>query len=228
MKNLFLALLLANILFLGWRLWIAPSEVPAEKLAKQGPEPQLAAVVRNVDAKKADAAADAVPADAAEQRCLRVGPIAEGGLADTLRGSLAARGIGVVLTSEEGQIWVGHWVQLESVASRQEADAVAARLAAGGLPDAYVLQNSPPFSVSLGVFRDRERADAVVAQARKLGFRPQVTDRYRAGLQFWLNLTIPAGMAITTDEIGRQAGQIVRTEQVDCAGGSIGAAAASD
>lgn len=219
MRNLFLALLLANLLFLGWRLWVAPPEVPADRLLNRGPEPDIAATP--VAASGRTGAARAGAANGAS-RCLRIGPIADAQLADTLRSSLNRRGIGATTTSEEGQVWVGHWVQLESVASRKEADAIAARLAAGGLPDAYILQTSPPFSISLGVFRDKERADKVVAAATRLGFRPQMTNRYRAGLQYWLAAIVPPGAALSVDDLGRESGQILRAEPVACPADSIG------
>lgn len=214
MKNVFLALLLANLLFLGWRLWVAPPEVPATELIGRGPEPDIAATTPRRAARAGDDVAAGTVST--ELRCLRIGPMADGQLADSLRSSLAGRGIPATATSEEGQIWVGHWVQLESVASRQEADAIAARLAESGLPDAYVLQTSPPFSISLGVFRDRQRADKVAAEASRLGFKPQMTDRYRAGLQYWLAVQVPAGKALSVEDLARESGQILRAEPMAC------------
>jgi hypothetical protein len=214
-RNLFLALLLANLLFLAWQRWVAPPEVPANVLRSAGSEPRLVAV------------AAAVPTDPGRRlpvppngQCMRIGPIADGLAADRLRASLTAGGFDALAASEEGQVWVGHWVQLESVPSREEADRIVARLAAGGLPDAYVLQNAAPFSISLGVFRDRERADAVAAAARRLGFRPQTTDRFRSGTQYWLSVVVPAGRQLP-EKLGQESGQILRAEQVACPAGGM-------
>jgi hypothetical protein len=212
-RNLFLALLFANLAFLGWRLWVAPAEVAPDRLLSRGKEPDLAASAPAVT-KGGGGAGPTARTEA--YRCLRIGPIADGQVADTLHSSMISRDIKVDLNTEEGQIWVGHWVQLESVATRQEADVIAARLTAGGLPDAYVLQTAPPFSISLGVFRDRARADNIVAQATRLGFRPQISDRYRAGLQYWLAAEVPAGSSLPLEELGRQTGQILRAEPVTC------------
>ena len=110
-------------------------------------------------------------------------------------------------------------MQLESVASRDEADRIVARLTAGGLPDAYVFQTSPPFSVSLGVFRDRDRAEKVAQAATSLGFHPQTTDRYRSGLQYWLSVALPPGRTLPLNELGRESGQILRAEPVACTPG---------
>ena len=231
MKNLFLALLLANLLFLGWQHWIAPPDVPAMRLLSPSPEQDITPAATVAGSAGKGSRVQPAPANGPQTasstagRCIRIGPIADGQMADMLRARLAGKGFEARTAAEEGQIWVGHWVQLESVASREEADRLATRLAAGGLPDAYVLQTSPPFSISLGVFRDRDRADKVAAAAAQLGFRPQTTDRYRAGIQYWLTAAIPAGQAVPLDELGRESGQILRADQVTCPTGSVGGTA---
>jgi hypothetical protein len=218
MKNVFLALLLANLLFFGWQQWIAPPDVPPLRLRSPGPEQEIA------QAPTSRGGTAGAAAGASDRSCMRIGPLTDGPLADTLRGRLADQGFEAVIAAEEGQVWVGHWVQIENVPSREEADRIAARLAAGGLPDAYVLQNSPPFSVSLGVFRARDRADKVAVAAGALGFHPQTTDRYRAGTQYWLTVTVPAGRTLPLADLGRQSGQILRSDQVACPTDSAGVA----
>ncbi len=224
MRNLFLALLLANLLFLGWQHWVAPPEVPAAELLSAGQEPRIETLAQAAASETGGQSGGAmrlpVPPNG---RCVRIGPIAEGQTADTLRARLTAAGFDAATAAGEGQVWVGHWVQLESVASREEADRVVTRLAAGGLPDAYVLQTSPPFSISLGVFRDRERAEAVASAATRLGFRPRTTGRYRAGTQYWLTVVVPPGRALPLNTLGQETGQILRAEQVSCPADPIGA-----
>lgn len=232
-RNLFLALLLANLLFFGWKQWIAPPDVPAARLRSPGPEPEITAAGRAGQRAAGTPApagvakgGDAGPGSAmpVAGSCVRIGPITDGQVGDSLRARLTASGFDATLDAEEGQIWVGHWVQLESVASREEADRLVARLAAGGLPDAYVLQTSPPFSISLGVFRDKDRADRVSAAATALGFKPQTTDRYRAGVQYWLAFVMPADKRLSLEDLGRESGQILRAEEVSCTGVEIGGA----
>lgn len=231
MRNLFLVLLLANLLFLGWRYWVAPTEVPANRLLAAGKEPAIEALNRPVAGPQDPRRSTATPSGSrrsqlpvpANSRCVRVGPIVEGALAQTVRARLSRAGFDAAASAEEGQIWVGHWVQLDSVATREEADQAVARLAAGGLPDAYVLQTSAPYSISLGVFRDRARADNVAATAARLGFRPQTTDRFRVGTQYWVNVILPAGRSLPLDALGQESGQILRAEQVVCPTASLGA-----
>ncbi|MBM4196703.1 MAG: SPOR domain-containing protein [Gammaproteobacteria bacterium] len=211
MRNLFLVLLLGNLLFWGWRVWVAPPELPAMELRTPGKEPRIALLQ--------PAGGPTAGMSAASGDCWRVGPIADPAVADALRARLDRLGFSPVLRNESGQIWVGYWVQLEPVPTREEADAMVARLSAGGLPDAYVVQTQPTFAVSLGVFRDRERADAVVATASSLGFRSQVGDRYRAGMQAWLTVRLPPGRKLPLQELGQQTGQILRSEPADCPAG---------
>jgi len=222
MRNLFLLLLLANLGFLGWSLWIAPPDVAPDRLpghdseadlTAAGPRPESASMALNAAQQK----------QGAGPRCFRIGPLVDGQLADMLRSSLNGRGVRTGMTTEEGQVWVGHWVQLEQFSSRQEADQIAARLAAGGLPDAYVLQAVPPFSISLGVFRDRARADNVVSQASRLGFKPRITDRFRAGLQYWLTAEMRPGEDLSLEDLGKESGQILRAEPMSCGSGANGA-----
>lgn len=228
MRNLFLALLLANLLFLGWRYWVAPPEVPASELVAAGSEPKIEALVDPTSGAQGRGAATASGgaarlSAARDGRCMRIGPITEGLAADKLRARLAAQGFSATTSAEEGQVWVGHWVQLESVASREEADRLVARLAAGGLPDAYVvLQAAPPFAISLGVFRDRERAEAVARQATRMGFRPRTTDRYRTGMQYWLSVVVPKGQELPMEALGQESGQILRAERANCPAEAVG------
>jgi cell division septation protein DedD len=147
---------------------------------------------------------------------MRIGPVAEASAAQRLKARLASEGFDAATVAEEGQIWVGHWVQLESVATREEAEKAVARLTAGGLPDVYILQTSPPFSISLGVFRDQARANKVAAVASSLGFRPQTRDRYRIGTQYWVSVVVPAGRSLPLQALGQESGQILRAEQVRC------------
>lgn len=238
MRNLFLALLLANLLFAGWRLWIAPPEVPPRQLKAAGREAELRVIAApqatvpqgSASGQVAGAVAGsglaapagaAAPGAAGGASCSRLGPIGDGQFADTLRATLAARGLRATTMVEAGQVWVGHWVQLESVPTREAADRMVARLAAGGLPDAYVFQSQPPFSVSLGVFRDQERADKVAAAAAALGFHPQVTDRYRSGAQYWLFLQA-APEAVQLGDLAREPGPEPKVEPVPCSAMPVG------
>jgi hypothetical protein len=230
-RNLFLALVLANLLVGAWQLWIVPGEVPATALASPSKEAELALVTADPPATRGErpaGLAETLPPGPAATggQCFRIGPLAEGGAADAVRKRLQREGISVSQSSEDGQIWVGHWVQIPNAGNRQQAEAAVSKLDAGGLPDAYVLDVAGSISISLGVFRDRQRADKVVADAQRLGFQPVVTDRHRPGVQYWLLANVPAGRSAALPDMGRESGQILRSERVPCAQAEFGAAAA--
>jgi len=220
MRNFFLALLLANLLYAGWRYWIVPPDVPADELRNVAAEAKITALARPAtDMPRATAPTRLEEPQAAgppDGDCVRIGPIAEGLAVDRLRTRLATAGFEASAFAEDGQIWVGHWVQIDSVASRQAADAMVARLAAGGVPDAYVFQTAPPFSISLGVFRDRARAEAVAGAAAKLGYRPQITDRYRPGTQYWVTVLRPGERVLPDGILDQEGGQRLPTRRIAC------------
>jgi hypothetical protein len=223
-KGLFLALLLANLLALAWQLWVAPPEIPPDRLVKANSEAELTlAVVQKAPVAAAPSSTKtAVGIFNSGDQCLRIGPLPDAALADRVSQRLQREGIVVSQSAEQGQIWVGHWVQLENVGNREAADRIVAKLSAGGVPDAYVLPSAGPVAVSLGVFRSRERADKVVTDARRLGLQPVVIDRYRVGFQYWLQAKVPAGAAARLVELTRESGQILRSDAVPCPPGAVG------
>ena len=72
-------------------------------------------------------------------------------------------------------------------------------------------------TVSLGVFRELDRAEAVRdrIQALGLGFEPAITDRTRPGALYWADLTLETGEEPDLAPLQR-AGRIIRLEQRVC------------
>ncbi|MBW7931864.1 MAG: SPOR domain-containing protein [Gammaproteobacteria bacterium] len=227
MRNLFLALLLANALFAGWRLWVAPPEVPARQLpgaAGDGVAPVLAL-------HRSEARASTVPVAGgrASQRqldgsaCIRIGPFVDGQLADRLRVRLGATGLDAGVEREEGRVRVGHEVQIEGLAARADAERMAVQLAAAGVVDARVAEGPPPFRVSLGVFADREQAGQVLAAAEALGFQPRLSDRYRPAIRYWVVVAgLSDGKLPDLAGFEGETGQLLQAEPVACPAAPVG------
>ena len=227
MKNLFLTLLLANALFLAWQFWVLPPEIDPSTLRAGGRERELplftraparARVAAPVAARTNDAPvrSDAGREASSGEDCFRVGPFAEAAAAGNARDAMTRNGWQAGESSSEGQVWLGYWVQVENLAERAEAEKIVARLTAGGVPEAYVGPAGPPFSISLGVFRERDRAEKIAATARGMGFSPLISDRYRTGTEHWLTAHLPAGQTLELARLGLDPGQIVRTEPTRC------------
>ncbi len=211
LRNLIMGLVLANLLVLAWQRWVVAPDVADPNSYAGVTEPPLELIAR-----KAESVAS-VPSAAGGARCFRLGPFSTGEAADAVAGRLAARDLPVTRSSEEGRIWVGHWVQLTAFESVEAARRAVGRLRAGSIGDAYMTQTEPTIDVSLGVFRGRRGADRVIRLARDMGFEPVTTDRFRDGVEHWVEVETSADQPL--ELAGLQAGlaQIVRIEEQTCA-----------
>lgn len=221
MRNLFLSLLLANALFAGWRLWVAPPEVPARQLpgaAGDGAAPLLALHRSGMQASTIPAAGGRSGQRGLDGgACMRVGPLVDGQLADRLRARLEALGLDAGVEREEGRIRIGHEVQVDGLAVRADAERMAAQLTAAGVADVRVSTGPPPFRVSLGVFADREQAGQVLAAAEALGFQPRLSDRYRPAIRHWVVVVgLPGGELPDLAGFEEETGQLLQAEPLAC------------
>jgi hypothetical protein len=212
MRNLVLVLVLANLLVLAWQRWIVPPPA-ADALALQAVrEPELVLL------KAAMAPEPAVAASSRPAACIRIGPFASAEAAANGAAVLSARGLDPSSQVEAAEVWVGNWVQVVDLPDRQAAVKAREALVAAGVQDAYVVQDSPGYKISLGVFRDLARAERVARLARGAGYPVETTDRVRAGEEHWLVLLAPGGAAPGLQELASGADRILRSEPVACVG----------
>lgn len=227
MRNLFLTLVLANLLLLAWQFWVEPSPpvpVTGDGLALFGDG--KGSTPRSVPGQAEPAAASDVAAAAvAAGTCFRLGPLPDSTAAQQGSRSLADRGIDATPIARDAQLWLGHWVQISGFDSVPAAESARERLVAGGIPDALIMQDGPQPMISLGVFRDRNRADRVASAARRLGFEVGMRDRYRPGVEQWLLVRPRAGQALLPADLSLAGDRIMRAEPAPC--GDTGSAAAT-
>lgn len=210
LRNLVLFLLLANALVWAWQRWIVPPEATDALELQASRAPEL--VLLN----PAPGSAFAGPA----ATCLRVGPFAAAAEAEQGAEKIAARGLPTELEAEPVEIWVGHWVQVPDLGSRSAANEALEDLMAAGLSDAYVVRTDSGFKVSLGVFRDRDRAERVARMARGAGFDAMTTDRTKDGEEFWLLVGPMAGAGLDLAGLEPAGDRILRSEAVGCPAGT--------
>ncbi len=210
MRNLLLILILANILALAWQYWIEPPPPPVTR----GDGLALYAAPGNrAGAGGGDAAGPGPPPGGG---CFRLGPLASAAAAQQAGETLMARGIEATPFSRDAPVWLGHWVQAAGFESVAAAETTRARLAAGGLPDALLMQDGPEPLISLGVFRERAGADRVADAARRLGVVVAVRDRYRPGVEHWLRIRPREDQALTPADLALAGDRILRVEPTDC------------
>ena len=187
LRNLIMALLLANLLLLAWGQWIVAPDIADPRAFGEVAAPQLVLLERA-------ARTDIAGGMTAEKRprCFRLGPFSSADAAVEVSRRLSARNLPVNRFSESGQVWVGHWVQVLDMPSVDVARQTVKALVNGGITDAYISSREPAVNISLGVYRGRRGADDVIQLAHDLGHTAVATDRFRKGVEHWVEVATPA------------------------------------
>jgi len=228
LRNLIMGLLLANLLLLAWGRWIVAPDVVDPWAFGDATGARLVLIERvgHTDGAGSGSAQDGV-------RCFRLGPFLSADAAAAVGDRLSARGLPVDRTSEAGQIWVGHWVQLLDLPSVEAARRAVKTLVSGGIGDAYISNRTPTVDISLGVFRGRRGADDVIGLARDLGYMAEAMDRFRDGIEHWVEVATSAAeppnladLPLTQAKSG--AAPIIRIEERSCTPAAAGARSGDD
>jgi cell division septation protein DedD len=170
-----------------------------------------------LEAETAETPLAAAPSSAAPgPRCTSVGPFRELSQAATAAATLRNAGFAPVQRVGEGDVWIGYWVYIPSIASEQEANEILARVRAEGIADSYVIPNTDSGNlVSLGVFSEISGVGRRRDQVRALGFEPQVVDRTRRATVYWVDVGLAPGQVLDFDAL-QPPGRIIRLEQRAC------------
>jgi hypothetical protein len=229
MRALALLLIVANLGYLGWATWV--DSPPTTMVA---PESNLDALPRLV------LASERVPAPGKKSRtvvnkpvesaatsssqtakgCMSVGPFQD--LPAVAQASAVIEGAGLESKQrlEQGELWVGHWVSIADLSTHEQAQSAVERLKGRGVMDAYILPSDDRSNViSLGVFKDHERALRRMSEAKSLGLNATIADRTRSGSVYWVDVELKEGKQIPDISIlATQPGKILRLETRPCAG----------
>jgi hypothetical protein len=229
-----LALVLANLGYLAWRVWIAPPAAGTVPWRTPGASARVATPVAGVGtiqlagesragaegagaegagAEGADAeGAEGAAAAATGAVCLRLGPFAEPiAIAEALI-EVRSRGFApqvVYPSGVEPRRWI---VRVDGLPTEADQARVLVRLRGAGLDDLAAL---PPeartYAVSLGVFSEAPRAARRLAQVRAAGIEARIVPLYAPLAERWLQVTVdpaalPAGIAPGTAPAAALAG----------------------
>jgi hypothetical protein len=190
LRALFLMLLLANLLFAAWALWVAPPpagggypttavETGTIRLLREVPAPPPGT----------GGGADTVALSDADLACVSAGPFLERSAAEQAAARLGELGFSVRLRDSREQVSVGTWLRLEGLATPEDASNAQATLRAAGLPDAYVLtEEGIGTVVSIGVYADPDKAAEAAATVQAAGFEPVNAARLREENVTWLEV----------------------------------------
>jgi hypothetical protein len=201
MKNLLLILLLANILYFMWGLFVEEEAQPGVAYVEEsdlGP-PLDVTVGRDSDAVSSVGAVlgsgEPSALDAVIGRsCLSIGPFRDSSDADSAVLEYSNEGMKAAIRPTRGKIFVGHWVWVRNIADDTEARKILKQLNDGGLTDAYVDRSeAPKLKISLGLFGDVSGAEKIELQARSLGLNPEIIPSTADRDVFFVDIGLPPG-----------------------------------
>ena len=208
LRVLFLLLLLANLLFLAWTRWVAPTGNPASTVSNGSAAPLRPIRLRQeaqATGSTTPGAADArTGGELAAASCVSVGPFVEQAQADGAAAALQRMGFMSRLRSATDEVRAGYWVRVIDLPTPADAAEVLSSLQAAGFTDATMVPDVGAVNVvSVGVFTDPQRATEVADAVSRAGFRPQLSDRLRTMDVFWLDVDRQANGGIPElDDVG--------------------------
>ena len=201
MRNLLLLLLLANILYFVWGMWAGDGGEPGVAIvneAELGP-PLAATANRDADAAASVGAVlgSGEPSDLEAlvgRSCVTIGPLRTA--EDAERASMEYQGEGMRTAQRpgQGQIFIGHSVQVVDVPNREAGRTMLSKLHESGLGDAFLVGNDEDgLAISLGIFGNQSNAEKVELQARSIGFEVSVAPMTRDATVFFVDIALPPG-----------------------------------
>lgn len=242
MRWLFLFVLIVNISYVAWELTSTDVDVAVRKtsnaassivlLSEAGqaaaPEQPAKTEAEKVDTQppvvSAEAGAGSVQAvaepvtETTAEACYTLGPFRE---LEKLR--LFTRAIKDYVAeptyrSREEQEQSMFWVYLPPQVSLSKARALAERLEKVNIRDYYIISKGDQTNgVSLGHFKEKDRAYSHAETIRTLGFRPVVEPVFRTYTIYWLDYRVAPGLSVPESVFGQQLGGNVKRLDRPCA-----------
>ncbi|HTM61370.1 MAG TPA: SPOR domain-containing protein [Burkholderiales bacterium] len=202
MRALFLLLVLANAGFFAWSRYVSPPDATADPLplTRQIEPEKVKVVTPNEIPAPAPAPAKTPTANAAPAATPTATPVAlkcmEWGsftIADAPRAEKALEplALGPRLAHRRTEETAGWWVFIPPQGNRASAVRKAAELKALGVDEYFIVQEAGPYrwSLSLGVFRNEDAAQARLAALRTQGVRSaQAAPRELVVPKVWLQV----------------------------------------
>lgn len=201
MKNLLMLLVLANVLYFMWGRFVEEPEQTGIIVVRESELGPPLNVTRSSVAEAATSVGAVLgsgkPSDLAAvvgRSCVSIGPFRTEADANAALADFLAEGMRASVRSTEGQLFVGHWVQIRNIADRDTGNQMLTTLREGGLGDAYLVSTDEDgLKISLGLFGERSRAERVELQAKSMDLPADITPRMRDATIFFVDIGLPPG-----------------------------------
>lgn len=197
MRHIVYLLLIANLLFFAWNHFQAQTIPQAARTVPPLPAGVTALVTLEEHAREAEASPDGQAIEALTQaqppgalsagKCKALGPFSKQDvvLVKATAKRLDEQGVDSVLRSVENRVENGYWIYL-SGKDKQHAREMVKKLDELDDQEYYVGMG---YFISLGTFKDIERANIRMADLREKGFDDAVLEqRYKSRVEYWLEL----------------------------------------
>ncbi len=126
--------------------------------------------------------------------CVTIGPFKNNAEADGALADYESEGMRASVRTTQGQVFVGHWVQIRNIPDRATGDAMLGKLRSGGLGDAYIVATDDEgLKISLGLFGELEGAEKIELQAKSLDLPASITPRTREATVYYIDIALPPG-----------------------------------
>ena len=201
MKNLLLILLLANVLYWMWGMYVEEEpQAGVEVVEESDLGPQLDVTLGRDSESVASAGAvlgsgEPSALDAVVGRsCVTIGPIRDESDADSAVLTYSNDGMRTAIRTTRETMFVGHWVQIRNVKDEAEAKDMLETLTTGGLSDAYLVRTEDEgMKISLGLFGDLDGAEKIELQARSLDLPAEIAPRTADRKVWYVDIALPPG-----------------------------------
>jgi SPOR domain len=192
-RNVFFALVAANLVYFAWAHWVdAPKPVAVNEALARLPRLKLVSELppEQRPATNTRTVFNGTPG------CLSVGPFGDITNSAKAAGILTARGFAPRQRAEQAGASEGFWVFIGGIKDDVEAEKVRAALEKHGIRDALVMPASAEAGrrVSLGLFSDRVHAEQRAATVKKTGLKAEVAEHSLSQTVYWIDLTPRPGM----------------------------------
>ena len=201
MRAAFLALLLVNLMYLAWAVWIDVPALPPDTIAilprlqlVAAPSPGGAPTTRPVSTPDRAASPIVPPSEVTSAaQCVSVGPFDND--SDVARASALLRSQQLQPRERVVQSppvrW--YWVYLRDPGSASGTKQVLQRLKHAGIQGAAPMAMAGEQRLSLGMFQDPKLARQQQRLAREKGFQPVLTERLVSKPAYWLDVWVVGG-----------------------------------
>ena len=201
MKNLLLMLILANVLYFMWGMFTTEDPAPGIAVVEEADLRPALEVTAGRDGESITSVGAVLgsgePSDleaVVGRSCVTIGPLKHSDDADSAVLEYANEGMKAALRKMRGQIFVGHSVQIQNVATRNDGRNIIGKLSEQGLGDAFIVGNDEDgYAIALGIFGNAENAEKVELQAKSAGFEVVISPMSRDGDIFYVDLGLPPG-----------------------------------